>query len=340
MNQKTSPNKGFTLVELAVSLVVIGLLIGLGTAMVGPLMTAIKVRETKETIGGVVESVNSWASGNNSLPSVAGFDSAVKTPLDSWGRRFVYLYDSNLIGTTKDTICGRKTTAITLTDANTGANIQNVAYAIVSQGESPSVIAAQYLSTTLDGAPLAGSQALTGAHIIALPALPTVTPPYADDDIVRWVTLDELRTKVGCQGAQLKIVNNELPYGYAGSNYSAILHADGGVAPASSYRWCVEVPSTTPLPATLTFSPTVTVRLTPATSCNGLVNGLVEQNWSAASSTLSISGMPATGTQNSYQLTVYVRDYADLSGDSGIPVLPNDNDNVAYKPFVLTINPQ
>ncbi|MGE3259894.1 MAG: type II secretion system protein, partial [Geobacter sp.] len=53
--QRPTDRNGFTLVELAVSLVVIGLLIGLGTAMVGPLMSSIKVRESRENLGAAVE---------------------------------------------------------------------------------------------------------------------------------------------------------------------------------------------------------------------------------------------------------------------------------------------
>jgi len=66
-------------------------------------------------------------------------------------------------------------------------------------------------------------------------------------DLVRWVTLDELRTKIGCQGAQLKIVNNELPYGYVDSPYQVTIHADGGVpiiSGAGKYKWCIQ--GTTP----------------------------------------------------------------------------------------------
>jgi len=192
MNSKKISKKGFTLVELAVSLVVIGLLIGLGIGLVGPLVTAVKVRESKENLGGAVESLNSWAAGNNRLPDNStgnsySFVNVVKTPFDAWGRDFIYLYDSNFTTApiTKNTICGRRTTPVTLTDSNTSASIPNVAYIILSKGDD----------ATLD------TTASDGAVTTSRPVTGTVSA-NTTEDLVRWVTLDELRTKVGCQGAQ------------------------------------------------------------------------------------------------------------------------------------------
>lgn len=321
---KRTSQDGFTLVELAVSMVVIGLLIGLGMAMVGPLMTSIKVRETKETIGGVVESINSWASGNNSLPDVAGFSNVAKSPNDSWGRPFIYVFDANLqtASPTKDTVCGRRSTFITLTDTNTGAVIKNVAYLVLSQGDD---------ATT--HSTIGGVAVVSGSRNAA-----TAVTADTVNDTVRWVTLDELRTKAGCQGAQLRILNNELPPATVASPYpSATAGAalsftvDGGATPGT-YRWCIEATSATPLPSGMAFTtttPALPIRVTPANSCSGLA----EANWgavTAAPNLLTLSGTPAAATQGAYSFTVYVRDNNDIAGS---------NDNIASKTFVLTVNP-
>ena len=341
---KLTHNKGFTLVELAVSLVVIGLLIGLGTAMVGPLMTAIKVRESKETIGGVVESVNSWAAGNNRLPDTAGgttdFKGVAKTPADAWGRDFIYLYDCRFASTdsatctgagtaiTKDTICGQRTTAITLRQCLTAnctttsgidyADTPNVTHVILSRGDDASI------QTTSSDA------AITASRPFASGATVRVTADYNNNDIVRWVTLDELRTKVGCQGAQLRIVNNELPYLSSGSDntaaYNASVTADGGVL-SSGYRWCVQGTAI----SGLTFTPNIF-----STDCLAL-RKTSETNWPSGSS-ITITRTPVTPPNppyqpilsNSYSFTVYVSDNSDTS---------SPNDNIASKTFVLTINP-
>ncbi len=323
MGNRVYDKRGFTLVEMALVLVVVGIVIGIGAGMIGPLMSLSKSRETKEFLGGAVESVNSWAASNNSLPNAAGFPSVAKSPNDAWGRNFIYLYDTSLYAAapTKDTICGRKTTAISIINngVSPAATITNVAYLIVSLGDD-----AQINTTATDG-PITISRTASG----------TITLDPNVSDIVRWVTLDELRSKIGCQGAQLKIVNNELPPATVAAQYpnatagSALsITTDGGATPGT-LRWCIETPSATPLPAGLVFTPALAgaIRVAPNT-CNA-ANPLPEANW-ILSPTLSISGTPAANSQGAYNFTLYARDNNDAAGT---------NDNIASKAFVLTVNP-
>lgn len=331
--------RGFTLVELAIVLVVIGLLVGLGMKMVGPLMTSIKVRDSRDTIASAVETVNSWAAGSNRLPpaiaaapDTSRFDQIAKKPTDAWGRPLVYLYDTNLAPTganiaTKDTICGRRSTNLAITTADPVNTITNIAYVIASSGEDGPY--QTRLTGTLNAVAVANAT-LT----VAGTATGTISQnPTDTTDILRWVTLDELRTKMGCQGAQLKIVNNELPYGTVAAVYPAVgrtvaISVDGGATPGD-LRWCVEAPSAVPLPVGIVFAPLLTgaIRVSP-NSCNGS-NPLAETSW-VSSATLTISGTPVAASQGSYSFTVYVRDNNDAGGA---------NDNVAAKAFVLTINP-
>jgi hypothetical protein len=138
------------------------------------------------------------------------------------------------------------------------------------------------------------------------------------DDIVKWVTLDELRTKIGCP-MQIRIINNELPYGFENSPYRATVFAEGGVPFSSSgkYKWCIQGN----LPSGLSANPS-----TSATDCLSLS----EASWGQADN-VTISGTPANGTSGSYLLTFFVRDNNDPSGS---------NDNIAQKTLVLTIQPR
>ncbi|CAH2032368.1 prepilin-type N-terminal cleavage/methylation domain-containing protein [Trichlorobacter ammonificans] len=426
--------KGFTLVELAVSMVVIGILLGLGMSMVGPLMTSMKVRESRENLGAAVESVNSYASGNNRLPdsttppsSPTFWKNVAKTYTDAWGRDFIYLYDNNLYAapSTKDTICGRRSTPITLRQCLTSncsttagvdyIDVPNVAYILFSFADDAT--SNSKLNGTLTSA--SGTAALNNALITAsgnitatAPATTATVTADTVNDLVRWVTLDELRTKVGCQGPQLKIVNNELPFGYATSPYNAIISADGGVPFASTggkYRWCIQgaSPGTATKPVLKSSDGTTTILYT--SDCTNAAENLWTRgdyitlnlsvvvvntkaytcktatsvsppttDWSEVGSTwvsgtnysattTVVSGTTAytckqshtavasnqptsganwrdywtqTGTAWSagsytppdptYSFTVYVRDDNDTTGN---------NDNIASKTFVLTINP-
>ena len=374
--------KGFTLVELAVSLVVIGLLIGLGTAMVGPLMNSIKVRESRENLGAAVESINGWAAGNNRLPqwgdgaadaTTDEFVEVARNSADAWGRPFIYLFDSNLFNAapTKDTICGRRSTALTLNTIDPAATITNVAYIVLSQGDDA------VTDSTIAATPVT-SGSITSA---------TTVTANTSDDLVRWVTLDELRTKVGCQGPQLRIVNNELPYGYATSPYASTVTADGGVPYSSGgkYRWCIE--GVAPAGNTLLFRSTANTAMPFNADCktnlqesswvqsDALVISLAtfagntdstniyacalshtaatdnrptsgtnwSQYWKLIGTTLSVTQTATWTSGTSYapppstnSFKIYVRD----NGDTTVASLPNlDNDNFISKTFVLTINP-
>jgi len=55
--------------EVAIVLVLIGLLIGIGAGLIGPLTKKIKINETRETVDSAVESVISYVSANKCLPN-------------------------------------------------------------------------------------------------------------------------------------------------------------------------------------------------------------------------------------------------------------------------------
>lgn len=83
-------SKGFTLIEIAIALVIIGLLIGLGASLIGPLTKRAKITETKDTLNAAVESVIGFAAKNNRLPTNTEFPQAVRNPNDSWTKPLVY----------------------------------------------------------------------------------------------------------------------------------------------------------------------------------------------------------------------------------------------------------
>ncbi len=321
--RKYNNHNGFTLIELSIVLVIIGLLVGLGAGMIGPLTTAVKVRETREIEDAALQSIISWASSSNSIPNSAGFPNVAKSPKDAWGRDFIYLYDQNLYAATptKDTICGRRSASLTLVTTDPAATMNNVAFVVLSGADNATFKST--LNGSLNGTPtnavINGSGAATG----------TVTVTAPNGDLYRWVTLDELRSKVGCQGAPLKIVNNELPFGAVATPYSVTLVADGGVpfaANPSTYKWCV---------STLQSGFTLTGGVQ-----NANCLGLSETSWAAASTGLVFSFASGAVATGAYPITVVVRDDADSLTTSAACNSADPGDNCAQKLFVMTINPQ
>lgn len=311
--------KGLTLVEIAIVLVILGLLLGLGVSLIGPLTKRAKLTETRETVNAAVESVIGFTAKNNRLPTFTEFPQTVRNPNDAWGKGLVYFVDTDLTNAPSNPsegICGRKiTNLIVCTDANCNNQIQNVAFIVVSGGSNYNV----------QTGPLTNSPCPSGktCYRVYEQGTPNVDDYSGDftrqeeyDDIVQWVSLDELRIKAGCQGAQLKILNNELPYGFEGSNYNATIYAEGGVPFSSGgkYKWCIE----DNLPSGLSANPNII-----SSDCLGLS----ETSWGQDNS-ITISGSPTTS--GTYRLTFFVRDNQDPAGS---------NDNIAQKTLVLTINP-
>jgi len=319
--------KGFTIIELAIVLVIVGILISLGISMIGPLAKRAKVSETQGIIDADAESLTGFASTNHRLPTAAEFAGSVKKAQDAWGNPLGYIVDNNLTaiptGTT-DAICGRKTTGITvrncLTDncaTATGIDyndITNVAFVIVSGGENFNVQSA--LASGMVTVYIRNGSTLRDDFGTL------INRPERYDDIVKWVTLEELRTKTGCSGQQLKILNNELPAGSVTAAYGATIYGDGGIPHISggNYGWCLQT-VTGVLPAGFTANPNVV---------NANCQGLAEGAWGQANN-LQISKAAGTGVSDSYSIMVYVRDNADTGGAT--------NDNIASKPFVITISP-
>ncbi len=308
----------FTLVEIAIVLVIIGLLVGLGAGLMGPLTKRAKYNETKETMSAAIESVISFAAANNRVPTTSEFPTAVRNPRDAWTKDLYYIPDADLDDLNAGGICGRKTTNLTVCrDAacTVSTNISNVVFIVISGAENYNI-----QSGTITGAPCPAGQTCVRVYDVDTPGIDDyatdMNRPESYDDIVKWITLDELRIKAGCTGTQLKILNNEMPAGFQNSAYNAVISADGGVpfSLGGKYRWCRQESTSTGL----TFNP-------PALNAN--CSGLAEASWGQADN-ITISGTPTLS--GNFNFIFFVRDNNDPSGA---------NDNITQKAFVLTISP-
>ena len=231
MNKKDFPfttnKKGMTLLPLIFMIMIMGGLIAAGIALVGPLAKKAKYSDTQAAIDAALKAIISWSVANNRIPDAStgstGFAAVAGNPNDAWGRPLVYIAADNLLNPSPAGICNRTTTNLRVSTVP-----GDIAFVVVSGGDDYTV------NTTPNT-----SQAYNG----------TVT--VSQNDIVRWVTLDELKNKTGCYGptsGRFKILNNELPGACVGQSYSATLYSDGGVPPYSNWTW-----TASPLPAGLSM---------------------------------------------------------------------------------------
>lgn len=242
--------RGLALVYIVMTILFLVVILAAAAFMAGPLSKRVKAVETGKTLDAAISAVIGFAATKGRLPTTAEFVSAVRKADDAWGNALVFIPDASMttvpVGST-EAICRLKTTGITITTA--GAPVPNVAFLILSRGPNlnnqTGAVAAAAISVP-DGDTVIDSYAGNGVYDIPGPARPEVF-----DDIVRWVTLDDLKSRLGCSGptqGRLKILNNELPSVCSGQAYNATLYSDGGVLPCLPWSY-------TALPAGLTMAP-------------------------------------------------------------------------------------
>ena len=205
-------------------LMLIGVLVTVGAALVGPLVKRGKINDTKTTIASNVDAIISWTVTNCRIPdagaTTTGFVKVAQNPNDAWGNPLAYLYAPELAAnaTSCAGICGRTSTSLSVD------SISNVAFLILSS---------QYSGTfhhLLPSSVLVSSSTDISGTITSQAS---ADPP----DIIRIVTLNELKARTGCAGytlGSLKILNNELPNACSGQSFSTTLYPDGGI---SNYIW-------------------------------------------------------------------------------------------------------
>src|SRR4030066_548477 len=86
---------GFTLIEIAIVLVILGLLVTLGASMIGPLTKRAKVIESREAVKAAKEALLGYVVKNGYLPTTIGPSGGRE--LDAWGRNLSYAADTTLV---------------------------------------------------------------------------------------------------------------------------------------------------------------------------------------------------------------------------------------------------
>jgi prepilin-type N-terminal cleavage/methylation domain-containing protein len=201
-----SGKRGFTLIEMAIVLVIIGLLVSVGAALIGPLTKRAKLTETREIVKNAYESVLGFAISNKRLPN----------QLTDLGIKSTDAYLNNLIyfKAYADTppiynLCTSMGAYLTINDQ--GTNKTNVAFVLFSAGEN----------RTND----------TGTASPFTIQIPGVS---GYDDTVLYIDINTLRQKV-CNA--LRIVTESLATATEETAYpTTTLEATDGTTP---YAWAI-----------------------------------------------------------------------------------------------------
>jgi prepilin-type N-terminal cleavage/methylation domain-containing protein len=236
--------KGLTLVEIAIVMVIMGILITIGAGMLGPLTKRAKQVETETILNSAVDAVMAhvttnkrlpvWTDSNDLVLSPNEFHYIIRSRNDAWGGPIFYRYSNNPDLSAND-ICAATTTNLRV--ARCGTDVfcatpqitSNVAFVVYSRGANinyqtvlpgppppPPVIPPPGIVTAYmydQGISMRITNRVSGlVNIPNTQPLQTINDPVDNtaaictangdlckyDDIVKFVTLTELKAKIGC----------------------------------------------------------------------------------------------------------------------------------------------
>jgi len=225
--------KGFTLIEMAIVLVIVGLLVGMGAGLMGPLVKRAKYNESKGMVEATKEALFGYTINNGFLPPETlpdPFGIAGARSRDVWGKNFIYIAADNLEGNTRH-LCNETSTGLMIQLCPDAActtptgTISDVAFIVISGGENFNVQTAE-------------NSGVVNIYVSGIDSIDDytvdMTRPEAYDDITAYVSLTDISSQAGCTGVLTITSPTTLPDGEEDSGYSYTLQASGGIPP---YTW-------------------------------------------------------------------------------------------------------
>ena len=263
---------GFTLIELSLVLVIIGILLAIGLVAFKVLIQQAKFKQTKDTVNTACEAVKGYAERNYRLPSTSEFTTLGIPTKDAYNQNLIYSPATILAS---DNICTTTSTALLNVDiyddcSGSPTTKNDVAFVVYSIGEN-----------RLD-------QTASGSAFTIYPGNCNVNGKVYDD-IACFYDINALRSEV-CP-PPLTIDTSDLPTtAFEDTYYEGTVKGDGGFPPY--------VVSTSPatLPCGLQLSGN---KIYGTVNCENLANGTLSTCSSTASFTITLSDTPTVPPSSS-----------------------------------------
>lgn len=212
--------KGFTLIELSIVLIIIGLLTGGAFQVLEMMNEKARATQAKETLQSAKEAIIAFAINNNRLPTAAEFTNM--NLIGPGNIAMFYNSDAQL----QTALCDTQTTPLSTVDAN-GVTTANIGFVLAVAGENFNV------QTGRTGDVITFHQWNT-QNIDDETTVLNRPEPY--DDLYLSVTLGELQSLADCQTNKFQIINTTLPVGTVGTSYTLnpTVVTTGGTPPCTT----------------------------------------------------------------------------------------------------------
>ncbi len=212
--------KGFTLIELSIVLIIIGLLTGGAFQVLKMMNEKARAIEAKETLQAAKQAIITFAiNNNNQLPDQAEF-----TAMNLKGAGDIAMY-YNSDTALQTNVCSVVSTPLQTKNSN-DVTTPNIGFVLAVAGENFNVQTGR-IGDLITFHPWNTPNIDDETTVLNRPE------PY--DDLYTQVTLGELQATVDCQSKKFQIINTILPRGTAGVTYTInpTVVTTGGTSPYS-----------------------------------------------------------------------------------------------------------
>ena len=215
----------FTLIELSIVLVIIGLLIGGSFKILKVMRERAQISRAQDDVQVAKEAVIGYVQTTHKLPSNSLFDSTL-SPEKNNQHPLLYIFGIDS-GSSSSDICSFTHTDLKIITA-AGDNIKDIAFVVASEAANHNM----QTGLTDNGDGTYSVKTYNYATKVDDNTTPVnIAENY--DDIVDWVTLSQLQEEAKCSDHQFRIINRTLPVATKGIPYSAELFVENNVSTAT-----------------------------------------------------------------------------------------------------------
>jgi len=215
----------FTLIELSIVLVIIGLLIGGSFKILKVMRERAQISRAQDDVKTAKEAITGYVQTTYKLPTSTVFDNTL-SPVKNNQHPLFYTYGRAAVSNS-DNICSFIHTDLKVVTAE-GNDINDIAFVVASEAANHNMQTG--LTDNVDGTySVKTYNYATKVDDNTSPV--NIVENY--DDVVDWVTLKQLQEEAGCARKPLAFINTTLPIANVGESYSATLYVENNVTSVS-----------------------------------------------------------------------------------------------------------